>query len=449
MTAKDVVSVKVSQLDADPFTLVQAEENDISVEGDSLFSLNSSHARSVISGMASLRMPALVEENALDLAPFGLDAPVVVAEATYADGSSHTLALGAQVPSGYSYYAMVDGKPDVYTASSSIYQALTRPYNQLHIIPTVFTGDPSQTLFDTFRVERPGMDTIEVKWIIDANAMSINSLMLTQPVYYAANSERMSDMYAGICSLSLSDYAGRADDPAEYGLDEPRMRLYAQVLDNSPQDGDSLPPTVDVLVGSVVPDDNTRSYCKVDDSDDVYTITNSQLAFVDKVSVPYLIDQFTNLVNIMKVDKFTVFGGGEQYVMSITRVPDLDEEGNQKVGNNGQPSTIDTYFVDGDLADESLFKKLYQVIIGVLVDGVSSQYDIEGRTIVSVQYELLDDLPPFQVDYIEYDQDYYAVRRDGQTLFYIRHEKVERILKAIELFKRGEFTGKDSDFYVD
>lgn len=83
------------------------EEIDRSLLTDSKF-------ESLASSLTGMTARSLVEENASDLAQYGLDKPIAKATVTCRNGS-YTLLVGSTVTSGSANYLMVDGNPNVYS----------------------------------------------------------------------------------------------------------------------------------------------------------------------------------------------------------------------------------------------------------------------------------------------------------------------------------------------
>ena len=77
------------------------------------------------------------------------------------------------------------------------------------------------------------------------------------------------------------------------------------------------------------------------------------------------------------------------------------------------------------------FKKLYQEVIGVLVNGMTEDYDIAGDATVTVTYHLNVEPNEFTVEYVPYTRDAYAVRRDGHTYFYVNNSTIEGMIQAL------------------
>lgn len=394
------------------------------IEGQPYFEVKPAQVSGMADYASSLTGEALGAEGALNLGDYGLDAPALTAVFRYADGSSKALYLGDKTPTGSKYYARIEGDEKVYLLSTMVNTTLNKPLNELHTaeLPLALTTDAVQNLL----IEQAGKETIELELLQSAseNQLSINMLRLVQPVNYDAHSTRGGEMLEGACAIDVSGYAGHASSAEElagYGLVSPRIRIRITSTEGA---------VLDIRVGDKVGD---SSYAAVDESGDVYLIDNGLLGFVSNARVSYLIDQFVNLVNIQSVAGLTVEGMGESYQLSIERETIEGEEGEEE--------TAETYFFDEKETDESLFKKLYQSIIGTLADKVSEDMHLSGDVAVTVRYQLNDSAEPFAVEYLQYDDEYYAVRRDGLTLLLIKKDKVQSMMDDLQAYREGTFTG--------
>jgi hypothetical protein len=86
---------------------------------------------SLTSSASSLSSDRVVDENATDLASYGLDPAVISAKFTMADGKTKTLLLGENTPGGNSVYAKVDGDPRLFSTFSYSKDAFNKSYKDL------------------------------------------------------------------------------------------------------------------------------------------------------------------------------------------------------------------------------------------------------------------------------------------------------------------------------
>ncbi len=86
---------------------------------------------SMTSTLASLNSDRLVEEQAGELAPYGLNAPALELLVTLKDGKTHKLLVGEEAPTGGSYYVRLDGDPRVFTIASWNKSSLDKSWKDL------------------------------------------------------------------------------------------------------------------------------------------------------------------------------------------------------------------------------------------------------------------------------------------------------------------------------
>jgi hypothetical protein len=70
---------------------------------------------SLLGTFSSLNSERLVEDKAVNLAPYGLDAPKLEVDLTQKNNKTQTLLLGDDTPAGNGIYARLDGDPRVFT----------------------------------------------------------------------------------------------------------------------------------------------------------------------------------------------------------------------------------------------------------------------------------------------------------------------------------------------
>ncbi len=439
---QDVAGVTIEMAGEEPFTVISnvtvtGEGEDASnsytyeIEGAPEFKLDQDAASAIIGYAANLTATQQVEDGAKDLAVYGLDKPALTVTMSYRDGTKAVWNFGNKVPTGSGYYMCQEGTATVFVIYSAAYTSLNTTLNELYVlnIPVNFESSAAVT---HLLIEQKGKDTVELRYLDETEeTFSIQTLKLVQPIQYDAQAERANEVIEGCLGITLSGYAGEKPDLPEAGLDDPRARIVIS-------DGEEN--TLTCVIGNYY--DSDYVYIQVDDTDAVYLMDATLLTFLDKANANYLVDQFSNLVNILMVDRVDITAGDVEYSMEIQRVPDLDENGVQKNDANGKPATIDTYLFNGEESAEKIFKKLYQVVIGTMVSKVSDDFNIEGDVVARITYTLNVEPGEFTVEYLKYDESYYAVRRDGITLFLIKHDKVNSLLNDLESFANGTFVAQ-------
>ncbi len=86
---------------------------------------------SMVSSLASLNADKVVEDNAADLKPYGLDAPALDIVVTKKDGSTAEVLIGDDVPTGSGAYAKLPNDPRVFTVGSVVKTGLDKKPDDL------------------------------------------------------------------------------------------------------------------------------------------------------------------------------------------------------------------------------------------------------------------------------------------------------------------------------
>ncbi|MBQ3222508.1 MAG: DUF4340 domain-containing protein [Clostridia bacterium] len=408
-----------------------AEKQDYEIQGMPYFTTDTSAINSMVTYSYSVMSTKMVQEGCEDLSAFGLAEPQVQVHYTYHDGTEMTMNIGAKVPAGNYYYMSLDDSNDVYMVYNTVYGYFTQPLEQLHAVPAAAPIDPENLVY--LLAEQKDKENVEIVLRDSSeNAVSVADVVLVQPFEYDVNSDRASTTMIDASALKLTAYAGYAADEAalaEYGLAEP----YAHV-----EVADSNGIEISMTIGDLVEGDTAYRYATVDATGDIYTVDVSLLAFLDNCRVSYLVDQFAGLINIKMVDEFTITTPEKTYVSVVENTPYTNEQGVEM--------TKQDFYFQGEYVNEDLFRDFYQVVIGRLVDKRienEEEYAFDGDVVLSISYKLNYQDEPYLVEYLDYDRDYCAVRRNGVSLFLIRKDKVQEIVDTAELLEKGEYVGID------
>ena len=300
---------------------------------------------------------------------------------------------------------------------------LTSPRVSLHTVSMPWTIDDA-TKIKNLLVEAEGKDTVELGYVdSDSNNLSISTIRLLQPFVYGAHMDRSDEMFQGAMALTISGYAGELGELENTGLEDGGAQV--KVTMTVAKDDENTVQYVYRLGGFA---NAGQRYVQIDDTNAVYLTDTDNVAFLDNATPGYLVDLFANLVFIDRVESLDITTADDAWNISIER---------EEVEGMTKPQ--DHFFFDGEPADESLSRKLYQVIIGTLNSKLSDDYHIDGDVYCTVKYTLNVEPSEFMVEYIEYNDEYLAVRRDGITLFLIKRENVDAMITALNQFRDGTY----------
>jgi len=77
-----------------------------------------------------------------------------------------------------------------------------------------------------------------------------------------------------------------------------------------------------------------------------------------------------------------------------------------------------------------------------MVSKMNEDHDYTGEVAASVTYTLSVEPYEFTIEYFEYDDEYYAVRRNDLTLFLIKQDRIDNLAAQLEAYRNGTFVAK-------
>lgn len=388
------------------YTLVQTDGS-YGVKGNSDFPVEQSKAAALFSAGAFMLYDSVMDAPG-DLSAYGLEPPAAKIHTTDLSGASRTYLLGNQTPAGRQYYLMEEGNPAVYLVYASTGTAFYTTLQSLHALEF-----PEITQGMIYRATLEGADgtNVTVGFEPERDTAGVSALWLTSPIVCEADSLKVSayfDQIAGIKPMAYVEEA-EASALAAYGLDAPRCRL--SIYDAK---GAVL---LQLSIGNNR--DSTSTFARMGEADSVYLFDRASLAFLSEVSAVGLADRFINVISLAKVDGIDILADGRHSTFAIAR------------------NSSETYTLDGQTIPDADFKKLYQMIIGTQADGLLPEgwvAEADAVAALTVRYQLNTGGGEETIEYLPYDIDHYAVRRNGNALFYIQKSSVDIIPEAIAAY---------------
>ena len=440
----EIASVTVEVTGGDTFTIVNRntyDENGVKttpadqvgfvLEGMESFDLDQTKADTILGYGANLTATKMVTENAENLADYGLDVPRATITMTYKNGASTQWLIGAQAPTSTGSYFMEKGKKTVFLLYASAVKNILSTRNSLHVVEMPYTIDPT-TVKDVV-IEAEGRDTIELLYTMEDDkfsSYSVSSVRILQPFFYCAHAERCEEFFNGSAALTISEYAGELSELPDCGLQDGAARIRVTTTTETTTDSGTQRDSYVYRIGAFAAAD--KVYVQVDDSDAVYLTDTSNVAYLENATPGYLVDQFSNLVNIQRVDHIDVVMGDETWTMDI-----------EHIQNEGETRATEYFTYNGTaVTDDKLFRKLYQELIGLTYSKLNDDYDYQAEPYMTVTYQLNCEPGELVIEYMEYDDDYLAVRRDDLTLFLIKREKIDALAEALRAFDEGTYVAK-------
>jgi hypothetical protein len=378
---------------------------------------------------SALNAERVIEEKPANLAQYGLAPPRAAATGTWEDGTARTILLGDKAPSGSSFYAQVKGDARVYTVEA--YTGQHFHWTVKDLLSRTIAPAINYDEVEYVRLAEPNGTVIEARKKADTESKSFQlgfgQFLLTRP-YRAPrglDSQKQDTVIKAAQSVSIADFP---DEPlkglAAYGLDRPRAELVTRDKSN----------TLDLVFGS---EKGTQTYFAVRGQPGVYLADTSSLEFL-KTRPFDVIDKFAFIPNIEDVDRIDITANGRTHTLVMTRTT-------QKAQNPpAQPNTTPTdtvttaYTADGKTVEEDSFKKFYQAVIGLQIEGEMTKR-VADAPVVSATFRLNKGDPQVvKVDYAPYDHDFNAVFVNGVGEFALTNGQLSGMLAKLDLLVSGQ-----------
>jgi hypothetical protein len=384
--------------------------------------LDASSMDDLLYSFSSLMAERTIEENPADLAQYGLKPPQATASATWADGSTHTLYLGDRTATGNTYYIQVKDDPKVYTVwmnNGQHFHWTVKDLRSKAISPVINYDEITYLKIigrDGTPLEIKTKTTDETK----SYQLGFGAYMVTMPYSYhrGLDTEKQDALIKGPQSISIGDFAEDAKDLGKYGLARPQAEVIVRDKSNA----------IDFLIGS---EKGYQTYFMIRGQSGVYLTDTSSLSFL--ATKPFdVIDKFTFIPNIDDVDSLEITAAGKTHTLVITRTA-------KKAEKAGDPDEVTAaYTADGKTVEEDSFKKYYQSVIGLQVEGESPK-KVPNKPEVSVTYHLNKGATPVvRVDYAPYDRDFDAIFIDGVNEFALTKLQLTRMLAKLDTLVAGQ-----------
>jgi hypothetical protein len=425
-------SVMLNDFEADSIanlTVTSKDENFVFVkvgdtwilQGEEDYPLSQSKLTSMVSGIAKLSATRMVVENPEDLSEYGLDQPSILIKAVTTEGKEYSLQIGDKLPTDTDYFGTTtDHTVYVIPMTTRTKYAVTK--NELFDVES----SPSITADNIREVKVTSQAFGDFHMEYDGNNPADYSGMETYPWYMKdgyvnpinMDNTRTSDVLSNYTVFTFSkgiDY--KTENQKNYGLVNPSAKIFVRYLSTEGEEK-----TYTLLIGDtdsdgnyyVSPEGSNRTYLMLKDAVD------KKIIIEDKDS---LLSKFTQMINILNVEKVMVSASGENKVYEIKRTDSTDSD--------GKTSTTETFFVDGTEADATEFRSIYQQMIGLkMVEPLKEVVTVVGNSVLTLTF-LKTDGNELVVEYHPYDAKRYTVTVDGKTSVLADKSEIDNFVKTI------------------
>ena len=394
--------------------------------------LDSSSVDDLVYSFTALFAERTIEEQPSDLAQYGLVPPRAVARAYLADGTVKTLRLGDETPTGNTYYLQVEGDPAVYSVWMNHGQHFHWKAADLRskaLLTSIKTEEISY-----YKARLRSGQTIEIVEKTPEETkqfqMGFGKYLMIEPYPSprGVDAEKFDPMLQGPASIDIGEFVDDSPtDLARYGLAKPWGELV--VRDKAG--------TLHLLFGA---DRGSDRVCfKVADERAVYAVDKYKLDFLN-TKVFDIIDKFVFIPSIDDVDRLDITARGATHVFTLARttkkVSETNAQGAAEAG--AEDEVVTTYTGDGKDLNEDWFKKFYQSVIALSIEGEAPRA-VPNAPVITIRYRLnKGDKRDVTVGLAPYDKIFYASFVDGVGGFALTKVQAEGMLAKMDTLLAGE-----------
>ena len=351
---------------------------------------DSSVLSSIVINASSVVVDEVIEENAQDLAKYGLD-QVITVKLMDTEGKETVLEIGDMTPTDSGFYIKEAGKNDVYIVSSYTGKYLVTTRNGLRSKQMFeFTAEDLTEL----AMDRKG----ENIFASEMGAESSANWLMTKPIKANMNTSALLPMMEAIANSTIVEFIeDKPADQAQYGLASP-----AYVFDiKTANESYKLKMGAEKVKGAQI-------YAQMEGSDEVFTMDMTAYTFLDK-PLKEIVDIFAYIVNIDQVKVIDLTMDGKTTHMTL----DVYKGEDEKSDKDKDKFTVNGIDASGkDEEDDQPFRKFYQALIGISLDEIDVDGNPAKEAEITIEYTLK--TGSMKVEYIPKDENYYYVVRNGE-----------------------------------
>ncbi|MEO8099568.1 MAG: DUF4340 domain-containing protein [Acidobacteriota bacterium] len=137
LTEADITRMELEHRGEPATVVVKDDGGKWSITAPSALPADQPSIHSVATGIANLTSDHIVDENAKDLAGYGLEPPLLAVQVTMKDGKVHRLRIGDETPDKSGTYASVDGSARLYSMSpfsKAVFDKRARDLREKHLL---------------------------------------------------------------------------------------------------------------------------------------------------------------------------------------------------------------------------------------------------------------------------------------------------------------------------
>ncbi len=393
--------------------------------------LNTSAFTSLVNNLTNMTARSVVEENATDLAQYGLDKPIAKVKAEYEKGS-FSFIVGNTVTSGAANYFLVEGSNTVYSYYNYSLNAFTS-YDEYDFIGTTVMPTFDQTNAPDIKkvtVTRKDWDLPLIMEAMpelpeDSTSVQVFSYTFTSPYDVYLDLTIGNDFLNAMNGLAAEKAVcinPTDEDKKKYGIDDPFCEVDQLA-------GEEI---YRLYIGNAITEEVKDEETGVTETKTVgyYGYSNKVPDIIFRFSAESLIWTSMDVSTYMSKLFLMPF----IYDLNTVHYKDASCEFEVKIeGNNNDAK----FYMDDKEIDGDLFRNFYQYLVGCRGEEIYTE-DEKGDFIASFSYDYRDDRDTDTVTLYESSDRTVIIDINGKNVFKTKWNYQTRLLENAKAFLAGE-----------
>jgi len=381
---------------------------------------------SALVSMCQISVSSILDENPTDLSVYGLKNPISRVTITPYEGDPVTVLVGDQTPVGSNYYAMVEGKPEVYMIGSYVAKYMINTEKQYREMGFINFTEPASEIRSVMVTENDE-PLIGVRVMtqeeIEAIDMTSVSTQLLAPVEHTGNDSMiLQEFLPKIKTISAISIVEDGTENAEkYGLTENTTVVEIEGVDGSKKKVTLSQPDASGYRYGIIAGINSILLFNSSDFDFIYT---------DYTRLMYKLVWIHNIENVERVEMDLK---GEKHTLDMEFYIDP----NEPVEEGEEPEKHLNATLDGKEISETNGRRLFIRILSPLIYDMADESEKRG----DIEYSLTvyyADGQEYTMDFARLNERQYVAIRDGEdTGFYVNVKDLTTIADAIVQIESG------------
>jgi len=356
----------------------------------------------ILNELLNIESKETVSSTLDNIQQWGIDSnssKIVISESD----STHIINIGSSNPSKTGHYIQIEGRNKIYLVRDT-----PNLYLNLNINDIRNRNLPVLNINKMKSLTISGKKEIHIVPYISSDKFTANvfTYMLTKPYNrnIPADSEKMSELLQSLKKpLQIVEFIDNGT-PAEFGLKNSGIIFRYNDTDGK---------TFNLKIGNSK--SNNTVYAKLEESDQIFTLNKKNLTFLS-IDPLYLIDKFAHLVSLDSID----------YI----NITEKKTEINAQILNKN--NTI-TYIINNKAVNEKSFKKFYENIIYLLIEGEVEEDKLTSNTVLIISFKLKGSESEWTtINFYKYNEEFYAVSNDDEKpLFLVGKYQIEQMLNKV------------------